>query len=388
MSLHNTIEIADRNRRRFLMGSAVFLGGTIGGGIWAANKKQTPDYANAAYESWASSAKGVRSDSDYIVLCAGLAPSPHNSQPWKFDAQSHSIKVFAEKERNLGKADHHLRQMQIGLGCALYNMDIASRYLGYEPQVRYMSSAQFEKDGLVAIVDLHKTNRGISDEQFATIFSRSTNRSKYDMAVSVPAPLLDSVSSEWDGVSVGLYTHDSLAGKHIARSVRVGVRNRMKDDGHFQDSIKWWRYTRKELVAKRDGISIHTTAAPFFIKEGMEHFVDQEKWSGDFGRHGEIDWIDGVAAATPVWGVIHTKDDGLVSRMTAGMMLEKAYLQATLHGFHVNPIDYPIEDDESRQRLAQALNINGDRQLMSVFRLGKGTVLEKSVRRDLAAIKA
>lgn len=387
MSQHNTLEIADKKRRRFLMGSALFVGGAVSGSIWAANKKQTPDYQNAAYESWVSSAKGVRSDSDYIVLCASLAPSPHNTQPWKFSAQSDSIKVFADKERNLGAADHEFRQMQIGLGCAIYNIDIASRYLGYEPQVRYMGTEQFERDGLVAIVDLRQTNKGITDEQFATIFSRSTNRAEYDMAIPVSAALLDSITSEWDGVSVELYKHDSLAGKHILRSVRVGARNLIKNSAHFQDGIKWWRYTREELVTKRDGISIHTGGAPFFVKEGMEHFVDQKVWSGDFGRNGEINWVDGIAQSTPVWGVIHAKDDGLVSRMTAGMMLEKAYLQTAFHGFHINPIGYPIEDAKSRVRLAQALNISESRQLMAVFRLGKGPLLEKSVRRDLSAVK-
>lgn len=388
MSQHNTVEILDKSRRRFLVGSAVVLGGVGGGAFWLVDKRQTPDYTNPAYESWSSDSKDARSDSDYIVLCAGLAPSPHNTQPWKFSVDNNLIKVFAQKDRNLGAADRYFRQMQIGIGCALYNMDMASRYLGYEPTIRSMSEEQFDNDGLMAVVELRQTNKGISDEQFSTIFTRSTNRSKYDMAIPVPAVLRESIYSEWDGVQVDIYDHDSLAAKHIVRSVRTGVRSRMKDEEHFQDAIKWWRYTRKELVTKRDGVSIHTTAAPFFIKEGMEQFVDQKMWAGDFGRHGEIDWIDGIAAATPMWGVIHAKNDGVASRMASGMMLEKAYLQATLHGFHINPIDYPIEDVEANLRLADALSVSGERQIMSVFRLGRGAILEKSVRRPLVSIKA
>lgn len=384
MSQPNEV-VVDRTRRRFLIGLGI-TGGAAAFGIWRLAEKQTPDYKSPAYESWATKNKGELSDAEYMILCAGLAPSPHNTQPWHFAHDAQGIKVFADKNRNLGKADPEFRQMQLGMGCALYNVEMAARYLGYEPQLRLATEDHFKNDGLVAYIDLQKSSKAITDEEFSSIFSRSTNRAKYDLQTPVSDDVRQSIASEWSGVSVKLFDASSTSGQHVVRNLRVAVRNRVKDDEHYFDAIKWWRYTRAELVSKRDGISIHTSAAPFFVKEGMEDFVNQEMWAGDFGRKGEINWIDEVSAATPVWGVIYANDDSLKSRLHSGMMLEKAYIKATQYGYHINPIDYPVEDQDSRARLTEALNLNHSSQILSVFRLGKGVELEKSVRRNVKEI--
>ena len=384
MSQPNEI-IVDHTRRRFLIGVGI-AGGAAAFGLWRLAAKQTPDYANPAYESWANKNKGQLTDAEYMILCAGLAPSPHNTQPWRFAHDERGIKVYADKTRNLGKADPEFRQMQLGLGCALYNIDMAARYLGYEPQTNLVAQENFEQDGLVARIDLQPASRAISDEEFGSIFARSTNRGKYDLKTSVSDEVRQSMASDWNGVSVKLFDASSVEGEHIVRNLRVAVRTRVHDDNHYFDAIKWWRYTRAELVSKRDGISIHTSAAPFFVKEGMEDFVNEEMWKGDFGRKGEINWIDEISAATPVWGVIYAADDSIKSRLHSGMMLEKAYLKATQYGYHLNPIDYPVEDADSRARLTEALNLNASSQILSVFRLGKGAELEKSVRRNVKEI--
>lgn len=383
MSQPNTL--VDHTRRRFMIGLGL-TGGAAALGLWRLSVKQTPDYKNPAYEAWASRQQGNLTDAEYMILCAGLAPSPHNTQPWRFAQDGQGIKVYADKARNLGKADPEFRQMQLGLGCALYNIQMAARYLGYKPNLSLASSDNFAQDGLVARFDLQAASKAISDEEFLTIFSRSTNRGKYDVKQNVNDDVRQSIASEWNGVSVKLLDASSVGGQHVVRNLRVAVRNRVGDDNHYFDAIKWWRYTRQELVTKRDGISIHSSAAPFFVKEGMEDFVNEQMWKGDFGRKGEINWIDEISAATPVWGVIYAADDSIKSRLHAGMMLEKAYLKATQYGYHINPIDYPVEDADSRVRLTEGLNLNPSSQILSVFRLGKGVELEKSVRRNIKEI--
>ncbi len=51
-----------------------------------------------------------------------LAANPHNTQPWLFQVGATRIELFADIRRNLGAFDPYLREMHIGLGCALENM--------------------------------------------------------------------------------------------------------------------------------------------------------------------------------------------------------------------------------------------------------------------------
>ena len=51
-----------------------------------------------------------------------LAANPHNTQPWLFKIADTRIDVYADRARNLGSFDPFLREMHIGLACAVENM--------------------------------------------------------------------------------------------------------------------------------------------------------------------------------------------------------------------------------------------------------------------------
>ena len=49
---------------------------------------------------------------------AALAPSVHNTQPWRFVAGPHTLEVHTDPQRNLGYLDPDGRQMHISCGLA------------------------------------------------------------------------------------------------------------------------------------------------------------------------------------------------------------------------------------------------------------------------------
>jgi hypothetical protein len=52
---------------------------------------------------------------------ASLAPSIHNTQPWRFVVQSDALELRADNERQLRALDPTGRQLVISCGCALFN---------------------------------------------------------------------------------------------------------------------------------------------------------------------------------------------------------------------------------------------------------------------------
>ena len=66
----------------------------------------------------------------FLLNYAILAPSSHNSQPWKFNVTKDEILVFVDKSRRLQVADADQRELYVSLGCALENLIIAADHFG------------------------------------------------------------------------------------------------------------------------------------------------------------------------------------------------------------------------------------------------------------------
>ena len=126
-------------------------------------------------------AKGKSEDKlQFLIRYAILAPSSHNSQPWKFSIRGNEIRVFADKTRWLKVADADQRELNISIGCALENLIIAAEHFGYAHQEDYFPEGE---DSLVAIVKL--TSQGRIEKTrdpflFEQIPRRYTNHNIYE----------------------------------------------------------------------------------------------------------------------------------------------------------------------------------------------------------------
>ncbi|RZN37990.1 MAG: nitroreductase, partial [Methanophagales archaeon ANME-1-THS] len=87
----------------------------------------------------------------FLLRYAILAPSSHNSQPWKFHIRDSEIDIFADKGRWLKVADADQRELHISVGCALENLLIAAEHFGYAHREEYFPGGE---DSLVALVKL------------------------------------------------------------------------------------------------------------------------------------------------------------------------------------------------------------------------------------------
>lgn len=80
----------------------------------------------------------------FLLNFAALAPSSHNSQPWRFEADEKEIKIFLEPARRLLYSDKNDRQAHISLGCAITNIIMAANYYGLSCSIQYCSDKSDE----------------------------------------------------------------------------------------------------------------------------------------------------------------------------------------------------------------------------------------------------
>ncbi|MCC5977818.1 MAG: hypothetical protein JJU21_07145 [Salinarimonas sp.] len=366
-----------------LAASGVALGaGAVG--LRLAEAARTADFSHPAYAAWKKAEKAGLSDIEYMIVCAHLAPSAHNIQPWHFAVDDDMIVIHADLTRNIGAADPDNRQLHQSLGCALENLIVAAAHLGYRATPS-IPEGPIGRQSIRLAVKLTK-DRGagatLPEGMFDAIFARMTNRGAYDLATPVPVPLRAALSGGiTDDLVIGLADRGSADAAYITSTMRMAARDVVADEAFFRDSMSWWRVDRETLYAKGDGISLHTSEVPLVVKAGLQTFVSDEAWFGDFGRQGEIDGVDGVVGTTPLWGVIASKRKGLGARIRGGRALERIYLEATRSGFAVHPLNYAAEHPRSADVLTRRFGFPLEGEILSVFRIGKGSPLEPSPRR-------
>lgn len=110
----------------------------------------------------------------FLINFTVLAPSSHNSQPWKFEIKKNAIHIMPDLERALPASDTNHRQLFISLGCALENILVAADYYNLDAQTAFDDSRltiSFQKR-------VPPTGQGKNHLIFS-IPTRHTNRSPY-----------------------------------------------------------------------------------------------------------------------------------------------------------------------------------------------------------------
>jgi nitroreductase len=116
----------------------------------------------------------------FLLRYAILAPSGHNTQPWKFAVERDVVYFVVDRSCWLKYADPDERELHISIGCALENFLVAAQHFNFDCEVDY-----FPKEGdweLAARVRCSSPGTPSTfrpPELFEKIVSRHTNRQAF-----------------------------------------------------------------------------------------------------------------------------------------------------------------------------------------------------------------
>lgn len=143
---------------------------------------------------------------------AVLAPSSHNTQPWKFSIADDLIGVFMDESRWLKVADDDQRELHISIGWALENLLVAAEHFGLGHQTNYLPDPTNPLHAAtVRIVEKRQPSTECPADLFPMIAVRHTNHGEYDGG-SIPAAVLEQLRSccvKW-GITVLLTSDESI----------------------------------------------------------------------------------------------------------------------------------------------------------------------------------
>jgi hypothetical protein len=328
------------SRRKVL---ALIGGGTLvllaGGGVWrAADQGVFSTGEGPAYEPWDDwrTASGGPLD---LVRAAILAANPHNTQPWLFQVSPSHIHLFADRQRNIGAIDPFLREMHIGLGCALENLLLAAGANGYTTQVTLLPEASDAT--LVARIDLAEGSVTVSD-LYHVIPQRHTNRYPYDTGRPVSSATLAALSALGNDPEVNVFWFASApprkqVGDLLVEAAHALVADKTQDG----DSARWYRASWQDVQQHRDGITLDAAGLPDVTRAIAKMLPPPSQEQQDSTFLSNTTEQAQTAAAFGLLTVRNVQDRA--QQLRAGRLLERMHLWATSKGLAMQPLNAVVE---------------------------------------------
>lgn len=174
-----------------------------------------------------------------ILSIARLAPSVHNTQPWRVKVETDGLRIMLARERALNHGDPTGREIYLSLGIFTEACLISLRHNGFKPsQPKFTADEVFIKTG-------PKTGGRGESAAVRAMQKRYTDRTTYKKTI-VPEEALKAINSCW-------------------RSPRIEVR--AVNDSQIIETVAG--FTRQALLL--------AFSNPAFRKELTEYFVDHNK---------------------------------------------------------------------------------------------------------------
>ncbi len=312
----------------------------------------------------------------WLLRYAIMAPSTHNTQPWRFRVRAHGVvEVHGDAGRTLGVIDKQRRQLVMSVGAALYNLRVALARYGHVACVDPFPDQR--QPDLIARVDLGATAAPsrLDHDLFDAIPRRRTNRQPFK-PLPVAARIFDELARVAREEGATLTRLHPRAKAPLAEVITLADRTQFADAAFRKELARWLVPSGSRRL---DGI-------PFVKKEYGSSLPFGPMMVRSFDIGGRVAASERqLATGSPVLVVLSTAGDTREDWLAAGQAMEAVLLRAVCFGLSASFLNQPLEIAAIRPRVAELAGDGGKPQL--VLRMGYGPRVEKATpRRPLAEV--
>ena len=346
-------------------------------------------------EGWKGPVAG-ETDIRWIVLSyAILAANPHNKQPWIVDLTGPtSFELYVDQQRLLPETDPPARQIHIGQGTFLENLELAARQHGYRADIDYFPKGEYDnavvEDKPVASIELRIDGSIAKDALFESILQRQSNKRTYtDSALTVDQ--LGGLRNTQIDPRLRLTIADDNALKTelsqiMTDAMSIETSNKMRD----AETVTMFRFNDKERGRYRDGFSVAQSGMTGFKGWVAETFFlsreDTEEDSTSFGEQA-VDITNDQAQSAAAFGWISTASNTRLDQVVTGRAYERLNLTATALGIAMHPMSQVLQEysdmADLQRRFLAYLEFPQGHTIQMLFRLGIAEPVEHSPRRSV-----
>lgn len=298
------------------------------------------------------------------LRAASAAPSPYNSQPWRFRLCPDRIELHADPGRRLPATDPQDQELRLACGAALLNLRLVLESMHIRPLVTLIPDPG--RPDLLAVVRYGGRIRptAATAQLVGVIPLRRTNRRPF-LDQSVPRRFVTALAKAAESERCWLHPVEE----------------------------PWQRAALRQLVLRAHRVQ---QADPAFLAEFAEQTrrgispavagprpEPQDVWTlRDFaGGQGTIRVPGKDFEDRPLIVVLSSFYDGPGADLSAGQALQRVLLTATTVGLSGSFLSQPVEVPAVREDLRRLLG--GGLTPQAVLRLGYGLPVPRSPRRPL-----
>lgn len=305
---------------------------------------------------------------------ATLAPSVHNTQPWRLHLRAGELRLFADRSRQLAVLDPTGRQLTLSCGCALFNARVSLAGDGIAVQVhRYPEVSN--SDYLAAV---RLTDAGTADINLAALDPvlevRQTNRRKF-ADDPVPDSLLTTLEEAAGAEGASLFVVHGASQRAAVAMLSQRADEIENLNPAYRAELRAWT---SDDPTRRDGVP--EVAVPHVDGSGGDEVPIR-----DFDTRG----TGGLPSATrssrnQCLALVCTSGDTASDWLRAGEALERVLLEITRHGYVASPLTQVTEVPSARAQLRAQLRLMSYPHVL--LRIGRAAATPASRRRRLVEV--
>jgi hypothetical protein len=296
-----------------------------------------------------------------VVALAALAPSVHNTQPWRFAWDGAALTVLEDPTRALPVLDPRGRERVLSCGAAIEHAVLAFADLGRHCDVELLPD-RAAPDLLARLVPGAPESAGTAEQALvAAIPRRYTDRGVF-LPRPVPADAVERLRVAAEQAGAWLRTVERTEEKVALAVLQAHADEIESSNPEYVEELRRWRtHDRAE-----EGIPDAAVPPGGVAQRGSDFRLRDF----DAGAAPTAQDHAPPAAEHPLVVIIGTANDDRLDWIRAGMAMGRVLLQATVDDLAASPMTQVVEVERLRARLRQELDLVGMPQV--VLRLGYG----------------
>ena len=334
------------NRREFIkralstgvaLGSSATLNGCSG-----LTRKDFP-----AFQESSSPLSSLDKIAQTILYHAALAPSGHNSQPWRVRIESpDSWIIEADPERRLPSVDPRNRELMLSLGAFVENLSLAAGASGVGTEIKVIARSPYDQN--VIHVALHKDRP--SNYALQRVKKRRTVKHGH-LPKEISAADVTTLSDEIKG-HMFYFPRGSNHAACIRDAAVENYRIQASRDDAQQELVRWLRLNHRDTKRHRDGLTTEGMEILGFKGWLVRQFIQPDDFMKESYRRQGVDLIAELAQQGGGWLVITSPGQSVTDLIETGRRFERMALLAREKGIGIHPMTQVLEEKNGIEQIA------------------------------------